>query len=141
MAQILKSSPRRLLTARRWRRKNKLYDLWRSVFKRCYVPGSPSYEYYGARGVKMCARWFTSYKAFEQDFSPRPKDAQIGRTRDTGSYTCGKCVECKANGWKRNGEWMLPSTQGLEQRLKNLAAKGINLPDASVLALEAQEAA
>jgi hypothetical protein len=141
MAEPLKSSLRRLQTARRWKCENKLYDLWRSVFKRCYVPGSPSYEYYGGHGVKMCARWFTSYKAFEQDFSPRPKDAQIGRTRDTGNYACGKCVECKKNDWERNGEWMFPPAQGLEQRLKNLAAKGINLPDAKTLALEAREAA
>lgn len=44
--------------------KTRLYNIWRGMKKRCYVPNDTSYKHYGAKGIKVCDEWLESYEAF-----------------------------------------------------------------------------
>lgn len=49
-----------------------LRHIWRKMISRCHDPESDSYSYYGARGIKVCARWRRSFQKFVEDVGPRP---------------------------------------------------------------------
>lgn len=48
------------------------YTAWTSMKNRCTNPKCQRYEIYGARGIKVCARWTESYEAFLADVGRRP---------------------------------------------------------------------
>src|SRR4029077_3212463 len=39
------------------------YTIWRSMKSRCYVTSSSNYRFYGARGVTVCDRWRSDFRA------------------------------------------------------------------------------
>lgn len=42
----------------------RLYNIWRHVKKRCRLPSSANYQYYGGRGINVCDEWFDSFEVF-----------------------------------------------------------------------------
>lgn len=36
---------------------DKLYHIWQGIKQRCYNPNSQQYQYYGAKGIKVCEQW------------------------------------------------------------------------------------
>lgn len=71
---------------------------------------------YAKRDLKCCERW-SSYQLFHEDMGECPSEKHtIDRIDNNGHYSCGKCVECKCNGWKMNAKW---STQTEQQRNKS----------------------
>lgn len=68
------------------------YKVWSSMKGRCYRKSTPSYAYYGARGVRVCKRWRESYEAFYEDMGPRPSPTHhIDRIDTNGHYAPGNC--------------------------------------------------
>jgi hypothetical protein len=67
-----------------------LHKVWASMRERCNNPRAKSYQYYGARGVKVCARW-NSFEAFIADMGPRPKGKSIERRDNDGNYEPSNC--------------------------------------------------
>jgi len=64
---------------------------WVNMWDRCYNQHSASYEYYGARGIKVCAEWF-NFQAFLDFWSHPPfEGATIGRIDNDGNYEPGNC--------------------------------------------------
>lgn len=118
-----------LIKNRRFRRNHPLYQLWRGIVRRCFDPTFPGYQLYGAKGVRMCQRWFQSYSDWAKDMGKRPTGASVGRIKDSGDYCCGskRCPECRTKKSTRNGFWMSHEEQGLQRRLKNLEAKGVTV--------------
>jgi hypothetical protein len=58
---------------------NTLHDSWGSWYnmvKRCTKPDAPNYRWYGARGVRVCARWLGDFQAFLVDMGPRPSETR-----------------------------------------------------------------
>lgn len=47
------------------------YKTWRSMHIRCYDPRNASYKVYGAKGIRVCKRWFK----FENFFADMRKYA------------------------------------------------------------------
>ena len=45
--------------------RNRLYDQWHGMFRRCHDPRRKDYPKYGGRGIKVCDEWRESYDAFE----------------------------------------------------------------------------
>jgi hypothetical protein len=45
--------------------RTRLYQIWLHMWRRCYDPDSVGYENYGARGIKVFARW-RSFHAFQR---------------------------------------------------------------------------
>lgn len=42
----------------------RLHDVYHGIKSRCYYTYSVSYPWYGARGIKMCDEWLSSFEAF-----------------------------------------------------------------------------
>jgi len=62
------------------------------MIARCTNPNNSNYRYYGAIGVKVCARWLDSFEAFLIDMNIRPAGTTLGRFADTGNYQPGTCA-------------------------------------------------
>lgn len=45
--------------------------IWQGMIRRC-TPGLPGSEYWGDKGVTVCAEWAVSFDAFLEDVGPRP---------------------------------------------------------------------
>lgn len=46
--------------------RTKLYRVWINIKTRCYTPSQTRYRYYGARGIRVCDEWRTSFLAFRE---------------------------------------------------------------------------
>lgn len=72
--------------------KTSIYRIWGAIRTRCYNPRGISYPIYGARGIKMCARWRGSFEAFFADMGERPSPRHsIERINNEGNYEPGNC--------------------------------------------------
>lgn len=67
-----------------------LYGTWKNMRQRCNSPKHPDYKWYGARGVKVCARW-DSFALFVEDMGPRPEGYTLDRKDTNGGYSPENC--------------------------------------------------
>lgn len=68
------------------------YRTWTHMKTRCYNLRSSSYRWYGARGIKVCDRWRSSFIAFLSDMGPRPSPTHsIERIDNDGDYCPENC--------------------------------------------------
>lgn len=44
--------------------KERLYDTWKNMKRRCYDPKNKRYEQYGGRGIIVCKEWLDNYMNF-----------------------------------------------------------------------------
>lgn len=64
------------------------YRAWAGMLRRCHNPNLPAYEDYGARGIRVCRRWRSSFENFLMDLGFRPgKEFSLGRIDNNGGYT------------------------------------------------------
>lgn len=66
------------------------YHSWASMKDRCQNPNSNRYEYYGARGIKVCDRW-QDFSNFLEDMGERPPGKTLDRVDNNGNYEPGNC--------------------------------------------------
>lgn len=77
------------LTYVQWRR---LYRCWYDMRQRCSSPTRKEWEHYGGRGIRVCARWNRSFRAFVEDMGPRPTNEHtIDRIDVNGNYERTNC--------------------------------------------------
>lgn len=89
-----------------------LYLVWNGMKQRCFNPNVKGYERYGGRGITVCKRWRESYFPFIEDLGVRPaKGMSLDRKDNDGNYSCGKCDECRRNGWTANVHWATKQEQ------------------------------
>jgi hypothetical protein len=62
--------------------------------------------------------------AFYEDMGPRPEGTSLDRKDNDGNYSCGKCDECKRNGWKANCRWATRLVQLLNKRMDSRNKSG-----------------
>ena len=43
---------------------SRLYNIWQGIKQRCNNPKCNRYQYYGAKGIKMCKLWEKSFQDF-----------------------------------------------------------------------------
>lgn len=68
------------------------YNTWRSIKVRCRNENDKDYPQYGGRGIKICDRWFDSFKNFIEDMGPRPTSKHsIDRKDNEGDYIPENC--------------------------------------------------
>jgi len=68
------------------------YGAWVNMKQRCYNPNDKFYYAYGGRGILVCERWKSSFKAFYADIGPRPsKSHSLDRIDVNGNYEQGNC--------------------------------------------------
>lgn len=68
------------------------YSTWISMRTRCCDPNHPTYEHYGARGIKLDPRWL-DFKEFYADMGDKPgKGYTIERKDSNGDYCKDNCI-------------------------------------------------
>ena len=69
------------------------YDAWCRMRDRCYNKDSKDYKWYGAKGIRVCRRWLTSFDNFLADMGKKPtRKLSIERKNSKKSYTPTNCV-------------------------------------------------
>lgn len=72
--------------------KHPLWNVYRGMIYRCYSSRANNYQYYGARGIRVCDRWLNSFEAFIKDMGPKPsKRHTIDRENNDGNYEPNNC--------------------------------------------------
>lgn len=74
--------------------KHPLYRAWHAIRSRCDDPNNPAFKHYGARGIKLCARWRGAPHGFDNfvnDMGPRPTGMSLDRIDNNGDYEPGNC--------------------------------------------------
>jgi hypothetical protein len=75
------------------RRKGKTtseYSVWMKMRSRCNNERCPAYKDYGARGIKVCARWDV-FELFMLDMGPRPAGLSLDRIDNDKGYEPSNC--------------------------------------------------
>jgi hypothetical protein len=68
-----------------------MMNRWVSIWERCYLPDNNAYEYYGARGIRVCQEWM-DFQAFYSFWGNPPfEGASIGRIDNDGNYEPSNC--------------------------------------------------
>ncbi len=68
------------------------YGVWHRMRQRCHDSTTDKFEYYGGRGIRVCARWRTSFTAFIADMGRRPSARHsLDRIDNEGNYEPGNC--------------------------------------------------
>ena len=71
----------------------RIYDIWRDMRHRCYIPGMKNYKDYGGRGISVCEEWKTDFINFynwaiENGYRD---DLTIDRIDVDGNYEPSNC--------------------------------------------------
>lgn len=68
------------------------FNSWCAMKNRCYDPNVADYKNYGARGIRVCARWRRSLDDFLADMGRRPPGLTLERLDNDGDYEPSNCV-------------------------------------------------
>lgn len=105
----------------------KTYAAWRSMRQRCENPSAKAYTNYGARGIKVCARW-EKFENFLDDMGECPPGLTLERKDNSKGYSPDNCVWAD---WAAQANNKRSSTQitylGKLQTVTQWAAE-LNLP-------------
>lgn len=101
------------------------YKAWSRMHTRCFNEKSDGYSRYGACGITICSRWQTSFEEFLLDVGPRPSAKHVlARVNTDGHYACGRCPECEAKNWPRNGVWLSQLVRNQTRKAWKVAPQG-----------------
>lgn len=92
------------------------FKIWKHMLARCYNVKNDNFRFYGGIGRYVCQRWRDSYGAFLADLGKAPSlEHSLDRIDSNGSYTCGKCDECRERDEPANARWATKDTQARNQ--------------------------
>ena len=72
-------------------RYHRLYKIWNGMVQRCINSKDTGYKNYGAKGIKVCARWH-DVKNFIEDMYPSYQEGlTLDRENSNGNYEPSNC--------------------------------------------------
>jgi hypothetical protein len=72
--------------------KHPLFRTWCHMRARCFDPKHHRFNYYGARGIQVCAQWSHSFALFVRDMFPSWKPGlSLDRIDNDGHYNRSNC--------------------------------------------------
>lgn len=78
------------------------WNSWFDMLRRCERPYVKTYKHYGGRGIKVCARWH-SFEKFWEDMGPTYKDnLTLERIDNNGNYEPSNCTWITKQEQQRN---------------------------------------
>lgn len=81
--------------------------------KRCHNPKDRNYPEYGAKGIQVCPKWRSSFKAFLTDMGPRPSPQHtIDRMDNSLGYQPSNCRWATKQQQARNRPTFVKSVNG-----------------------------
>lgn len=85
-----------------------------AMLSRCYHKRNASYDDYGGRGIRVCARWRESFENFFADMGPRPSSRHsVDRIDVHGHYEPSNC------------RWATIETQSRRRRSSRLTMEAV----------------
>ena len=108
------------LQAKQKRDKQPERAILRSLINKCSNPNCPSYQYYGAKGIRVCEEWH-DYQKFLASIGPRPsKKHTLIRFDEGKGFEPGNCK------WALRGCWAnrfaSPRTKLSAEQVKQIKA-------------------
>lgn len=67
------------------------YKAWSGMIARCSNNTREDFQWYGARGIKVCKRWRNSVLKFVEDMGHPPQGMTLDRINNSGNYEFGNC--------------------------------------------------
>jgi hypothetical protein len=91
-----------------------LYKLYYAMLDRCKNPNHKHYDYYGGRGIRVCARWqgLYGFDHFVKDMGERPEGMTIDRINNNEGYSPDNC------------RWSTRTNQQYNQRIARTNTSG-----------------
>lgn len=81
--------------------RSRTYSVWLSMKSRCNNPHAQAYKDYGARGIKVCERWF-EFSNFFEDMGHAPAGLELERIDNSGDYCLANCKWASVKEQARN---------------------------------------
>jgi hypothetical protein len=72
-------------------KRSRVYEIWKSMIRRCHAPKDKCYFRYGARGISVCDRWRADFLNFLEDMGEPPLGMSLDRENNNGDYEPGNC--------------------------------------------------